>query len=148
MISRLLQPGQVSVGHDADQLLEGHRRLPTEQTFGLAGLAHQQIHLCRAVELGINHHVLFPIQPYVIERDLAKLADRVGFTGRDQVVIRVILLEHQPHGMDIVGRVSPVAPRFQVAQAQFVLHPQLDTRHRVGDLARDEFQAAARDSHG
>ena len=68
----------------------------------------------------------------------------MGLAGRDQVVIRVILLEHQPHGMDIVGRVTPVTPCFQVAQAQFVLHPQLDTRHRVGDLTRDEFQATAR----
>ena len=97
------------------------RWLPAEDALGLARVAHQEIHLGRTIELRVDDHVLLPIQPDVIERNLAKLPHGVRLAGGDHVVVGVILLEHQPHGVDVIGRIAPVAAGFQVAQAQLVL---------------------------
>jgi|GEM_PF-7125181 hypothetical protein len=39
----------------------------------------------------------FDLDTYVRKRILDKLADAVGFTGADNVVIGLIMLEHLPH---------------------------------------------------
>ena len=62
--------------------------------------------------------------------------------GGDDVVLRPILLQYQPHRADIVAREAPVAAGAQVAVAERVGQPQLDARHAVRHLARDELQAA------
>src|SRR5207244_9515948 len=63
--------------------------------------------------------------------------------GGDDIVLRLVLLEHQPHRLNVIPRVTPVAPGLEVAQTQFLLHPKLDARDRIGNLARDELPAAA-----
>ena len=78
------------------------------------------------------------------EGQLHQAADRVGDAGGDHVVLRLVLLQHPPHGVDVVAGEAPVAARVEVAQGERVGHAQLDAGHAVGDLARDELQAAPR----
>src|ERR1035438_10497511 len=68
----------------------------------------------------------------------------MGFTGTDYVVVRRILLEHEPHGADIVGSIAPIAPGFEVAEVELVLDTVLDLGDGAGNLAGDEGLAAAR----
>ena len=65
-------------------------------------------------------------------------------SGRDHVVVGLVLLQHQPHRAHVVAGEAPVALRVEVAQAQLAREPELDARHAVGDLARHELEAAPR----
>ena len=80
--------------------------------------------------------------------DVEQLADRVRLAGRDHVVVGLVLLQHHPHGLDVVARVAPVARRVEVAERDAVLEPELDARDRVGDLAGHELEAALRALRG
>ena len=86
--------------------------------------------------------MLLPVQLEVAEDLLHELAHRVGLAGRDHEVVRLVLLEHQPHRLDVVLGKAPVALGVEVAQVQLLLQPQLDARRRAGDLAGDERLAA------
>jgi len=74
--------------------------------------------------------------------NFAKLGDGMGFPGADHVRIRLVLLEHHPHGLHIIPQRIPNALGFQVAEPQFPCLSKLDARHAVRDLAGDEFQPA------
>lgn len=77
------------------------------------------------------------------EGDFEELPDGVGFAGGDDVVGGGVLLEHEPHGADVVAGEAPVALGVEVAHAQFLLRAELDAGDGVGDFAGDEFFAAA-----
>ncbi len=47
-----------------------------------------------------------------------ELAHRVRLAGGDDVVVRLVLLEHQPHRLDVVAGVAPVALRVEVAEVE------------------------------
>ena len=57
-----------------------------------------------------------PVEPSPGERDLAQLAHAVRLAGRDHVVVGLVLLEHQPHRLDVVAGEAPVALGVEVAQ--------------------------------
>src|SRR5204863_434906 len=78
------------------------------------------------------------------EREVEALAYRMRHTGADHVVDGLGRLEHLPHRLDVLDRITPVALGGQIAHAQLVLETQLDARDRLGDLARDEFAPSAR----
>ena len=70
--------------------------------------------------------------------------DRVRLARGDDVVVGRLLLQHQPHRLDVVAGEAPVALGVQVADAQLLLHPELDAGHAVRDLAGHELETAAR----
>src|SRR6266508_694328 len=61
----------------------------------------------------------------------------------DHVVGRLVALHHQPHRLDVLGGVAPVATRVEVSEQQRVLEPELDRGGAVGDLAGYELEPAA-----
>ena len=77
------------------------------------------------------------------ERDLDELTDAVRLAGGDHEVLRLVLLEHEPHSLDGVLGVAPIALGVEVAEGELVLQAELDGGSAVGDLAGDEFQATA-----
>ena len=68
--------------------------------------------------------------------------------GRDDVVVGVLLLEHEPHRLDVVAGKTPVALRVEVAQAQLVGETELAAHGPVGDLAGHELQSRAAATRG
>ena len=82
------------------------------------------------------------------EGDLAELAHRVRRVGGDDVVAGLVLLEHQPHRLDVVAGEAPVALGVEVAEGQLRLVPELDLGDPVGDLPRHELEPAARRLRG
>src|SRR5919106_1658996 len=139
-----LEQGEVGVDHQVDQASERGLRLPAQLAARLGGVAHQQVDLRRPEELLVHDHVLLPVEPHAVERELAELAHRVGLAGGDHVVVGRVLLEHQPHGLDVVAGVTPVALGLEVPEAQLVGEPELDAGGAVGDLAGHELEAAPR----
>jgi hypothetical protein len=67
----------------------------------------------------------------------------VGLVGRDHVVVGLVLLEHEPHHLDVLLGVAPVALGVEVAEVERVLEAHLDPGGGAGDLAGDEGLAAA-----
>ena len=68
----------------------------------------------------------------------------MAFAGGDHVIVRIGLLEHQPHRFHVLAGVAPIALRLQVAQPDFLALPGQNPRHPGRDLAGDELKAAAR----
>lgn len=65
-------------------------------------------------------------------------------TGRHNVIIRLILLQHAPHRIDVIPGMPPIALGFQVAQPQFFAFSRHDPGNARADLPRDEFETAPR----
>ena len=68
-------------------------------------------------------------QAGVLERQFAELADGVGLAGGDDVVVRLIGLQHELHGADVARGVAPVALRVEVSEVETILETGLDARH-------------------
>ena len=94
----------------------------------------------------VDDHVLLVVQADVGEGDLTHVTHGGGDAGGDHVVIGVVLLQHEPHGLDVVAGKTPIALGINVAEVQLVLQAQLDARDRIGHLAGDEFDARRGDS--
>src|SRR5262249_20858036 len=142
------------------QLLERGLGRPAEPAPRLRGVALEDVDLGRpeVARIDLDEHapglrvrpLLFQPLPApgeleagAAERALAELAHRVGFPGRDDVIVGLLLLEHEPHRLDVVLRVAPVAPRSEVAEVEAVLEAVPDAPHGARDLARHERLAAA-----
>ena len=64
--------------------------------------------------------------------------------GRDHVIVRLLVLQHQVHRFHVIPGEPPIAHRAQVSERKVVLEPQLQLRERDADLARDEILPPAR----
>ena len=73
---------------------------------------------------------------------LDELAHAVLLAGGDDVVLRLLLLQHEPLHLDVVAGVAPVALGVEVAEEELGLQAGLDARQAAGDLARHEGLAA------
>src|SRR5262249_39435193 len=134
----------IGVDHHPDELAEANARLPAELLLRLRVVALEDVHLRGAEEAGVGLHVLAPVEFRVAERLVEELLDRVRLTGREHVVVGLLLLEHPPRALHVVARVAPVAARIEVAEAELALLTPQDRAETDGDLARDEALGAAR----
>jgi hypothetical protein len=88
---------------------------------GFGGVTEQVVHLGRSHESLVAHHMIAVVEPDPGERSLAELADAVGFTGGHHEIVRFVVLQHAPHGVDVVASEAPIAFGLEVAEVQFVL---------------------------
>ena len=117
--------------------------LPAQDLVRLGRVTDQKVDLGRAQEALVDDDVLLPVEADGLEGQAAELADLVRLAGRDDVVAGLVLLQHQPHGADVVGGVAPVTLRVEVAERQLLVELVRDARHAVRHLAGDELEAAA-----
>src|SRR5919199_2585427 len=113
-----LEQRAVGVDHEADQLLEARPRLPAEHPLGLLAVADQVVDLGGSLERLVHHDVIVDPHPGLVEGDVHALTNRVGLAGGDHEVLGVVLLEHEPHGLDVVLGIAPVALGVEVAERQ------------------------------
>ena len=73
-----------------------------------------------------------------------ELLHGVRLAGSDHVVVGCVLLQHQPHRLDVVARKPPVTLRLDVPEPQLLREPELDPSHPVADLAGDKLQSSTR----
>src|SRR5262249_62168194 len=94
------------------ELCEVELRLPPELPARLGRIADQPAQRrSAALERRIRSHIVLPVEPNMGERDLDELAHRVRFARGDDVVSRLVLLQHQPHCPYVVAGVAPVTCR-------------------------------------
>ena len=66
----------------------------------------------------------------------------MGFAGGDYVVVGLVLLEHEPHGLNVVFGEAPVAFGVEVAHEDLLLLSGDNAGDGAGDFAGDEGFAA------
>merc|ERR1719199_537081 len=109
--------------HLADQFLEGGAELPSDLLLGLGGIAEEKFDLSGAEVLGIDFNqdaiLIVGINTNLVdgaglalpldgsanngECTLDELANGVGLSGGQDVVIGLLLLEHAPHTLNVVA---------------------------------------------
>jgi len=143
---RRVQPGlaEVRLQHEPREFVERRPRLPAELAPGLRCVAAELVDLGRAEVARIDLDVSLPVEACEAERFRDELPDAVHLAGCDDKVVRCLVLEHQPHRFDVLGRVAPVSAGIQVAEEQLLLPSREDCGDRSRDLAGDEGLAAAR----
>src|ERR1700754_634610 len=62
--------------------------------------------------------------------------------GCNHVIVSTFLLQHQPHRLDVLFSVAPVALSLEVSEKGFVLETSFDRSYCARDLARHEGFAA------
>lgn len=134
---------QISIDHHGDELREGNIGFPAKSFNGFCRVAKKEIDLGGAVEFRINDNEFLPIEPDMVEGDLYEFANGVGFAGADDIVIRGVLLKHEPHGADIIASEAPVPAGIEVTEAKFGLESELDLCDSIGDFASDELKSPA-----
>jgi len=137
-----LQCGHVGIDHDFDQFREADFGFPAELFFGFRGVADEEVDFGGAFVAGVVFDVFFPIEADMGEGVLDEFLDRVGFVGGNDIVVGLILLEHEPHGFDILGGVAPVALGIKVAEIEVFLFAEFNGGDGTGDFAGDEGLAA------
>src|SRR5262245_15017389 len=135
---------EIGIDHHVDEAAEIDFGFPAERRFRLGRVADQEIDFRRANEGGINDDILLPIEPDVTEGYLDEFTHGMRRTRRDDIIVRLFLLQHHPHGTNIVAGKAPVALGVEIAEPQFLGEPELDLGDALADLASDEFSAAAR----
>src|SRR5258708_5810110 len=109
----------VAIGfdHQPYEHFETGMRAPAKRSAGFRRIADQEVYLSRAVKQFVSDHIIAVVETRQRESHLAKLADRMSLTGGHHVIIRHFLLEHHPHGFDVIGGVAPIAAGFEVPKA-------------------------------
>ena len=124
-------------------MIEADFRLPVEGFARPGCIAQQDVHLRRTKVAGVDRHVPLVVEAQFRKNLLGELAHRVGLSGGDDVVVGPLLLEHQPHRLDVIAGESPVAFRLEIAEEELVLEAELDPGGRPGDLPGHEGLSAA-----
>ncbi len=112
--------------------------------FGFAVVAQEEVDFGGAEVAGVDLDVLLPVELQVLAAVVEEVANRMRFAGRQDVVVRLVLLEHHPHSLDVILGVTPVTLGVEVAEVELVLQAELDPGQGSGDFAGHERLAAAR----
>jgi hypothetical protein len=67
----------------------------------------------------------------------------VHFPGGNDIIVGLVLLEHQPHGLDIFGSIAPVAQGIKIAKIKAILQAAMNARDRHGDFTGNKGFTAA-----
>ena len=156
--------------HKFDELLEGGGlRVPAEFGLGFGRVAPEVDYVGRAVEVfgngdygaadkvcvgrtgnGDDDTLLvdsfaFPakLDAGVVEGQGCEFADGVLDAGGDHEVLRLVVLEYEPHALHIVLCITPVAEGVEVAEVEAVLLALGDAGCSEGDLSCHEGLATA-----
>src|SRR5262245_51681979 len=82
--------------------------------------------------------MLSPIKSSVRERFFDKLSHRMGFTGSDDIIVWLLLLEHEPHCKHILLGISPITLGVEIAEVELVGQPRSDLSYATADLSGDK----------
>src|SRR3954462_2052339 len=134
---------EVGLNHHLDQLREAHVTSPSKCIARLRRVGNEEIDLRWTEESIVLDDELAIIETDAAEGCVAQLPHRPCLTSADHVVVRRVLLQHEPHRAHVIASKTPIAPRLEIAEAKLPGESELDARHTVGDFARHELETAA-----
>ena len=123
--------------HLLHEFVKLHRGRPPQLLARLSGIPQQVIHFAWTKVPWIDFDEFSPVQFRMAKGGLHKLLHRVRLSGCDDIIVRLLLLQHQPHGLHIVTRVAPIAFGIKVPKIQLLLQALLDSSDGSSDLSRE-----------
>ena len=118
-------------------------------------LSVRVVRIRRAQQIAAGDDMVLEVQIGVAEGETAELPDRRGPAGGHHVVVRGVLLQHQPHGADIILGVPPVAAGIEITefkrlgQAQFYPRSPVGIQfHKADPVAPDDYCLNFRPENG
>mmetsp|Transcript_139531 Transcript_139531/g.339000 ORF Transcript_139531/g.339000 Transcript_139531/m.339000 type:complete len:359 (+) Transcript_139531:274-1350(+) len=160
--ARIVHARDVALDHLLHERVDRRRvRVPLQRRPRLGRVADEEVDL-RGAEVPLVHaHENLPrrdLDPDFVHALAFKLelharsfegavderSHRVRLPGRDDVIVRLVLLQHLPHALDVIARVAPIALRVHVSEVEALLLPGFDVRRRHRDLPRHERLSASR----
>src|SRR4029079_17434252 len=72
---------------------------------------------------------------HLCKSEFDKVTHRVAFASSQNIIIRLRVLQHEPHSLYEVACVTPIAPSVEVTHVKLVLKPKLDRSNGASDLA-------------
>src|SRR5207302_9579968 len=93
---------------------------------------------CGAEIPRIDFNMITPVQLEVSKCFVEELLHAVRFSSRHNVIIRLRLLQHEPHRIYVVAGVTALTSRFEVAHVEPVLRAEFDSGGRARDLSADK----------
>lgn len=151
----------IGIDHNLYQLLEARlHRVPAQLGLRLRRVAPEVHDIRRTVEIlrDLNQHTTrglvyallvgtlaheLQLDAHVLEGQVAEFTHGVLHARGNNKILGFLVLQDQPHALDVILRIAPVAQRREVSEVEFVLLALGDTGRREGDLARHEGLAAA-----
>src|ERR1700722_2120716 len=112
--------------------------MPVELCVRLGGVADQDRDISRPEETFVLYDVGPPvIYSHMMKGGLEKVANGMALTGCYDVVFRFLLLEHEPHCLNVVSGEAPVPGHVHVADGNNLLvsqrYPRDPARHLTGE---------------
>ncbi len=145
----------VRICHNAHELSKASFWLPTKGILGFFVIADEKVYFSRAKIAGVNfeadfagflfHCELintfaseFQFHVEMFEGEVDELANCVGFIGRADVIVGLLLLENAPHGIGIFGCVAPITFGIDISHDQAFFEALLDSASSTRDFASDK----------
>lgn len=126
------------VNHHAGQVFHTGCGFPTKLILCFGGVTEELLHFGRPKVPGVNFDKVGVVQANMFKGQLTKAANRDHGSCGHHIVVGLVLLQHAPHGLDIISRKSPVPLCVEVAKEQFVLQAQFDAPNGPGDFSCDK----------
>lgn len=133
---------KIMVDHHPREFLDGGSWLPVEDALRLRHVAKKLFDFCGPEIARINLNEVAIVEANQAESDFAELTDGNHLSGGDDVIIRIRLLQHEPHRFDVVASETPVAQCIKISEIHLALKAELDAAYRARDFARDKSLAA------
>ena len=129
--------------------------LPREICPCFCTISKEKIHLCRTevlrIHLNKNFSCFFvipllinscslPIYLYTnfFETPVHKVTNCACLSSGNNIILGFILLEHTPHSINIILRMSPISLRIEVSEIELLLKSKTDLGYRHSDLTSHE----------
>ena len=107
---------QVRIDHHAYKIPEFDSGTPTELLPGLRSVAQKNVNLRGSVIARIDFNILLPVEIHIAKCFAEKVSHGICLAGRDDVIVRLVLLQHEPHGFHVIYGVAPVSLRVQISE--------------------------------
>ena len=88
--------------------------------------------------------MIAPVKSKCSENNFDDFLNGMSLSGGNDKILRLVQAEDAIHGVNIIGRVSPIDPGREVAEVEFVRGSARNGDGRVNDFRNHEFSLAHR----
>ena len=154
---------KIGLHHLLHKVVKRGAEFPSNLLLGLGGVAEEEVNLSGSEVTGVDLHKLAAFIGGIdsdlidgsglaspldgdadnLEGLLNELADSVGLSGGEDVVIGLILLKHAPHTLDVVAGMAPIALGIDITEVEALVNALMDAGDGGGNLTGDEGLATA-----
>src|SRR4051812_43451310 len=99
---------EIGVNHHVNESLEVDRWRPTEMIPCLRWVSGEQVDFGRTEMARIRLHEFAIVQAGVTKRRFTEITHGERLPGTDHIVVRLVLLQHPPHSVDVVAGEAPI----------------------------------------